>query len=70
MIEDSTEEFLMALSGYRGFDLPSPKRHGTVATPAPVTTTPQMENTPITSATMMIPPRMAVPRPEVGVPLE
>jgi hypothetical protein len=38
------EEFLTALSGVGGFDLPSPKRCGTGALPAPVTTTPWLKD--------------------------
>jgi hypothetical protein len=40
MIEDSTEEFYTATSGEGGSGLPSSRRHGTGAAPAPVTTTP------------------------------
>jgi hypothetical protein len=56
MIEDFAEEFLTALSGDRGFGLPSPRRRGTGALLAPITTTPWMENSPATQATMMVPP--------------
>jgi hypothetical protein len=44
MIEDSAEEFLTALSGVGGFDLPSPRRCGTGALLAPVTTTPWLKD--------------------------
>jgi hypothetical protein len=45
MIEDSIEEFLTASSmGGGGSGLPSPRRYGTGALSAPVTTTPWMEN--------------------------
>jgi hypothetical protein len=40
MIEDSIEEFLTTSSSEGGFNLPSPKSHGTAAPSAPVTTTP------------------------------
>jgi hypothetical protein len=57
MIEDSAEEFLMALSGEGGFGLPSPRRHNVGAPPAPVTTTPWTENAPTTQAMMTVPPQ-------------
>jgi hypothetical protein len=38
MTEDSTEEFHMASDGEGRIDLPSPRRHGTGASPAPATT--------------------------------
>jgi hypothetical protein len=44
MIEDSTEEFLTALSGKGSFGLPSPRRHSTGASLAPDTTTPWMKD--------------------------
>jgi hypothetical protein len=42
----SAEEFLMMPSREGSFGHPSPRRHGTGASPAPITTTPQMENAP------------------------
>jgi hypothetical protein len=47
MIEDSTEDFLMASSGEMGSTLPSP-----------------------TQAMTTVPPQMAAPRLEIGLPLE
>jgi hypothetical protein len=44
MIEDSAEEFLMVSSGDKGFVLSSPRRHGTGALPATVTTTPWLKD--------------------------
>jgi hypothetical protein len=38
MIGNSTEEFYMASNGEGGIDLPSPRRHGTGASPAPTIT--------------------------------
>jgi hypothetical protein len=70
MIEDSAEEFLMASRGDGGFGLPSPGRRGTGASLAPMTTTPWMENTLATQATMMVPPRMVAPWPEANLPFE
>jgi hypothetical protein len=40
MIEDYTDKFLTVSSGEVGSDLPSSRRHGTGALPAPITTTP------------------------------
>jgi hypothetical protein len=51
MIEDFVEEFLTTSSGQEGFNHPSPRRHGTGAPPAPITTTPWMENTLASQAT-------------------
>jgi hypothetical protein len=70
MIEDSVEEFLTASSGEGSFGFPSPKRCGTGALVAPVTTTPRMENAPATQATMIVPPRTVVPWPKTGLPFE
>jgi hypothetical protein len=70
MIEDSTEEFLMASSGAGSFGLPSPRMRGTGALLTPVTTTPRMENALITQATMTVPPQMAAPRPKTCLPFE
>jgi mono/diheme cytochrome c family protein len=67
MIEDYVEEFLTASSGDRGFVLPSPRRHGMGALPAPVTTTPWMKNTP---AMMTVPSWTAALWPEAGLPFE
>jgi hypothetical protein len=61
MIEDSAEKFLTASSGEGSFNLPSPRRHNTGASPAPVTSTPKMENAPATQATMTVPPQTAAP---------
>jgi hypothetical protein len=48
MIEDSTEEFLMASHREGCFGLPSPRRCNTRASLTPATTTPWMENAPTT----------------------
>jgi hypothetical protein len=48
MIGDSTEEFHMASDGEVGLDLPTHRRHGLGASPAPATTMLQPENTPTT----------------------
>jgi hypothetical protein len=56
MIWDSAEEFHMTSGGEGGFILPSPRRHGVGASPAPATTISWLENTPATQAMMMIPP--------------
>jgi hypothetical protein len=61
MIEDSVEEFLAAPSGEGRFSLPSPRRHDTGASLAPVTTIPRMENALTAQATMTVPPRTAAP---------
>jgi hypothetical protein len=61
IIEDSTEEFHMASSGEAGSVLPSPRRRGMQAPPAPVTTTPWKENTLATHAMTTVPPWAAVP---------
>jgi hypothetical protein len=68
IIEDSAEEFLTVSSGEGSFRLPYPRRRGTGASPAPITATPKMENTPAAQATMTVPPRMAVPWPEACLP--
>jgi hypothetical protein len=68
MIDDLAEEFLTVSSGEGGFSLPSPRRRCTAAPPTPVTTTPWMENTLATQATMTVPPWMAVPQLDTGLP--
>jgi hypothetical protein len=68
MIEDSTEEFLMALSGEGSFGLPSPRGHITVASLAPVATTPWIENALAMQATVIVPSRTVVPLPESNLP--
>jgi hypothetical protein len=60
----------MASSGEGGSGLPSPRRHEAGALPAPVTTTPWMENAPATEAMMTVPPWTAAPRPDTGLPIE
>jgi hypothetical protein len=72
MIEDSVEDFLMASNeeGGGGFDLTSPRRHNTGIPPAPVTTTPWMENASTTQARTMVPPWTVAPRPDTGLPFE
>jgi hypothetical protein len=44
MIEDSAEEFLTMSIGEGSFGLPSPRRHGTSASRALVTTTPRLKD--------------------------
>jgi hypothetical protein len=61
MIEDSDEEFLMTSSDEGGSTLPSPRRRGTGASPAPITATPWMENATATQVMTMVPPRLAAP---------
>jgi hypothetical protein len=70
MIEESTEGILMTSSVERGSGLPSPRGHDTGALPAPVGTTPWMENTPATQDMTMVPPRTVVQRPDTGLPFE
>jgi hypothetical protein len=70
MIEDSIEEFLMAWSGEGAFGLPSPWWCSIGAPPAPVTTTPWMEDAPTSQAMMTVPPWMVVPWPDTGLPFE
>jgi hypothetical protein len=54
-IEDSTEEFLMASSWEGSFNLPSPRRHNTGASLAPLRTTPWMQDPPSTQTMMTVP---------------
>jgi isopentenyl phosphate kinase len=44
MIEDSTEEFLMVVSGEGSFGHPSPRWHSTSALLIPTTTTPSLKD--------------------------
>jgi hypothetical protein len=57
MIEDITEEFYMASSREGGSGLPSTLRHGTGATPAPITTTPWLEDILVTQVMMTVRPQ-------------
>jgi hypothetical protein len=68
--EALVEEFLTASSGEGGSGLPSPRRRGTGAPPAPVTTTPWMENAPTTWAITTVRPWSAAPRPNTDLPSE
>jgi hypothetical protein len=70
LTEDTIEEFYTTSSGEGGSDLPSPRRHETVALPTPVTLTPCMENAPTTQAMTMVPPWTAEPRLDTGLPIE
>jgi hypothetical protein len=60
----------MASSGEGGSDLPSPRRCGTGASPAPVTTTPWMENASATQAMMMVPLRTVATRLDTDLPFK
>jgi hypothetical protein len=70
MIEDSTEEFHTMPIGEGGSNLPSPRRRGIGAPPTPVTTGLWMENTPATQAMMAVPPWVAAPRSDIGLPIK
>jgi hypothetical protein len=70
MMEDSTEEFHMMSSGDGGFGLPSSRRCGTGALPAPITTKAWMETAPATQALMTVPLWAAVPRSDIDLPIE
>jgi hypothetical protein len=70
MIEDSAEEFLTSSSGEGSFGLPSPRSRGTGAPPAPIATTPWMENAPATRAMIMVPPQTVASRLDIGLPFE
>jgi hypothetical protein len=70
IIENSTKEFLMMPSGEGSFSHPSPRRHGTGVSLAPVTTTTRMENAPAARAMMMIPPWTVAPQLEIGLRFE
>jgi hypothetical protein len=70
MIEDFTEEFLTASSGEGGSTLPSSKRCNMGDSLAPVIATPWMENTLTAQALMMVPPWMAAPWLDTGLPSE
>jgi hypothetical protein len=70
MIEDSTEEFLMASSREGSFGLPSPRSCSTRPSLAPVTTMPWIEDVPAAQATMMVPLCTAALRLETGLSSE
>jgi hypothetical protein len=70
MTENSAEEFLTASSGEGGLRPLLSMRHGTGAPPAPVTTTPWMENTLTTQAITTVPLWKAVLWPDTGLPFE
>jgi hypothetical protein len=61
MTGDSIEEFHKTSNGEGRIDLPSPRRHDTVASPAPATTTSWPESTPAAQATKNILLRQATP---------
>jgi hypothetical protein len=60
----------MTSTGEGGFGLPSPRRHVTGAPPAPVTTTPWMENALANQAMMMAPAQTAALWSDTGLPFE
>jgi hypothetical protein len=70
MIEDFIEKFLTASSREGGFSLPSPRRCGMVAPPAPITTTPWTENTPATQAMTTVSPWTTAPWSDTGLRFE
>jgi hypothetical protein len=70
MIEDFAQLFLMVSCGEGSFDFPSPRRHGTGASLAPVTTMPLMEDAPAAQAMMTVPLRMTVLHLEIGLSFE
>jgi hypothetical protein len=70
MIEDSTEEFYMTSSGEGDSGLPSSRRHGTGTPPAPMATTPWLEDAQATPAMMTVPPRALAPWLDTGLPFE
>jgi hypothetical protein len=57
-------------SGEEGFDLPSPRRRGTGAPPAPVSTTPWTNNVLATQVMMTVPPRIVAPQLDTDLPFE
>jgi hypothetical protein len=69
MIEVSTEEFYMASSREGDSILPSSQRQGTGASPAPVTTSPWLEDASATQAMMTVPPLTLAPRSDIAPPL-
>jgi hypothetical protein len=60
VIEDSTEELHTVSHEEGGSSLPTPRRCGTGAPPTSVTSTPWMENAPVTQAMTTVPLRLAV----------
>jgi hypothetical protein len=60
----------MASSEEWGSGLPSYRRHGTVAPPAPIVSTPWPEDTPSTQAMTMIPPWALAPWLDTGLPFQ
>jgi hypothetical protein len=70
MIEDSTKEFYTASTGEGSSDIPVSWRHGTGASPAPLITTPWLEDAPTTQAMMAIPLWTLAPQPDTGLPFE
>jgi hypothetical protein len=60
----------MTSSREGGFSLPSLKRRGTGAPPAPIKTTPWMENALATQVTMGIPTQTAAPWLDISLPLK
>jgi hypothetical protein len=61
MIEDSTEEFHTASSRGGDFDLPSPRRFGVGALPAPITTPPWQEDASAIQSMMTVQPQALAP---------
>jgi hypothetical protein len=65
MIGDTTEVFYVASRREGTSGLPSSLTHGMGALPPPATTTPLLEDDPITQAMMMVPPQS-----DTGLPLK
>jgi hypothetical protein len=70
IVEHSTEEFHMVSTGERGSSLPSFRRYGMGALPAPVTTTSWLENAPVTQAMMTVPQWATTPWPDTSLTFE
>jgi hypothetical protein len=70
VIENFTNEFYMVSSREESFDLPIYRRHGTVAPPAPIATTPWPKDTPASQTMMMVPLQTLTPWSDTGLPPE
>jgi hypothetical protein len=66
MTEDSTEELLTTSSRRGGSGCPSPRRLGTGAPLAPITTLPWQKDAPATQSMMTVQPWALAPRPHTG----
>jgi hypothetical protein len=70
ILKDSTNELYTAPSGEGSSGLPVPQRRSMGTSPAPIVTTPWLEDAPTPQTMTTVPPRTIALRPDTGLPPE